>query len=138
MLAVCLFRQSSPFTIMIPKDSRYLPFIDDTGCLKIDGTKLLWQGFITEATTMVVIWNMSNKKCTLWARDIKSMLFFFTQNIFLSCPRHCDRGLIVDIVYYFQIWNKKEYKIIISRVINSHMGSMCIETPYIIWFGFFF
>ena len=35
----------------------------------------------------------------------------------LSCPRHCDRELIVVQVYYFQIWNKKEH-IIISRVIN--------------------
>ena len=26
---------------------------------------------------MVVIWNMSCKKCIFWARDIKSMLFFF-------------------------------------------------------------
>ena len=35
--------------------------------------------------------------------------------IFLSCPRHSDRGLIVVIVYYFQIWNKKEHNIINSR-----------------------
>ena len=26
---------------------------------------------------------------------------------FLSCPRYCDWGLIVVIVYYFQIWSKK-------------------------------
>ena len=32
----------------------------------------------------------------------------------------------------FQIWNKKEYNIIISRVISSLIGSMYIETPYII------
>ena len=25
---------------------------------------------------------------------------------FLSCPRLCDQGLIVVIIYYFQIWNK--------------------------------
>ena len=31
-----------------------------------------------------------------------------TQNIFLSCPMHCDQGLIVVIVKYFQIWNKKD------------------------------
>ena len=42
----------------------------------------------------------------------------------LSCPRHCDQGLIVVIVYYFDIWNKKERNIIISRVISSHMGPM--------------
>ena len=38
--------------------------------------------------------------------------------IFLSCPRHWDEGLIVVIEYYFQIWNKKEYNIISSRVIS--------------------
>ena len=32
------------------------------------------------------------------------------------------------IVYYFLIWNKKEHNIIISRIINSHMGPMYIET----------
>ena len=45
--------------------------------------------------------------------------------------RHCDRGLIVVIIYYFQIWNKREHSIIISRVISSHMGPMFIETLYI-------
>ena len=54
-----------------------------------------------------------------------------TQNIFLSCPRYCDRGLVIVIEYYFQIWNKKEHNIISSRVISNHMGSMYIETPYI-------
>ena len=38
---------------------------------------------------------------------------------------------IVVIVYYFQMWNKKE-RIIISRVISSHMVPTYIETPYII------
>ena len=51
------------------------------------------------------------------------------QNIFFACSRHCDQGLIVVIVYYFQIWNKKEH-IISSRVISSHMGPMYIETSY--------
>ena len=38
-----------------------------------------------------------------------------TQNLFSSLePRHCDRGLIVDIVYFFQIWNQKELNIIIK------------------------
>ena len=41
-----------------------------------------------------------------------------------------NRGLIVVIVYYFQIWNKKEHSIIISRGISSHMGPMYIDTPY--------
>ena len=45
--------------------------------------------------------------------------------VFLSCLRHCNRGLIVVIVYYFQIWNKKEH-IISSRVINCHMGPVYI------------
>ena len=37
-----------------------------------------------------------------------------------------DRRLIVVIVYYFQIWNKKKEHIIISRVISSHMGPMYV------------
>ena len=56
---------------------------------------------------------------------------FWRKIFFLSCPRHSDRGLIVDIVYYFQIWNKIEHNIISSRVISSHVGPMYIETPYI-------
>ena len=43
---------------------------------------------------------------------------------FLSSPRHCNLELIVVVVYYFQIENKKEH-IIISRII---MGPMYIET----------
>ena len=37
---------------------------------------------------------------------------------------------MVVIVYYFQIWNKKEHNIIISRAISSHMDPMYIETPH--------
>ena len=33
---------------------------------------------------------------------------------FLFCPMFCDRELVIIIVYYFQIWNKKELNIIIS------------------------
>ena len=44
------------------------------------------------------------------------------------CSWHCDRGLIVVTVYYFQIWNKN---IIISWVISSHVGPMYIEIPNI-------
>ena len=67
---------------------------------------------------------------------LHSFEWFFLQIIceakyFLSCPRHCDWGLIVVIVYYFQILNKKKYNFIISRVISSHMDPMYIETPYI-------
>ena len=47
------------------------------------------------------------------------------QNIFLSCPRYCDRGLIVVIVYYFQILNTKEH-----NIISSFMGPMYNEIPY--------
>ena len=50
---------------------------------------------------------------------------------FLFCPRHCDQRLIVVIVYYFQIWNKKEHNIIIIRVSRSYMGPMYIEIPCI-------
>ena len=55
-----------------------------------------------------------------------------TQNIF---P-------LLSNVYYFQIWNKKEHKIIGSRVISSPMGPIYIETPYIFenakWFSWQF
>ena len=37
-----------------------------------------------------------------------------------------DWRLLVDIVYYFKIWNKNVHNIIISRVISSHM------VPYIL------
>ena len=40
-----------------------------------------------------------------------------TQIIFLSCLRYYDQGSILVRVYYFQIWNKKEYNMINSRVI---------------------
>ena len=42
-----------------------------------------------------------------------------------------DRGLILVIIYYFQIWNEKEHNIIISRIINTHTGPMYIDRPYI-------
>ena len=57
---------------------------------------------------------------------------------FLSCRKHWDWRLIVIIVYYFQIWNKKEHNIIISsRVISSYMGPMLIEILYLYtyWVG---
>ena len=54
-----------------------------------------------------------------------------TKYFFLSYLSHCDQELIVVIVYYFQIWNKKEHNIISSKVISSHMGPMYSETPYI-------
>ena len=57
-----------------------------------------------------------------------------TKYFFLSCPRYCDWRLIVVIVYYFQIWNKKKHNIISSRVISSHIGPMYIETPCIYTF----
>ena len=48
---------------------------------------------------------------------------------FLSCPRNCDRGLIVVIVYYFLIWNNNnnnKHNIIISKLC-SHMDPLYIE-----------
>ena len=54
-----------------------------------------------------------------------------TKIFFLFYPSHCDRGLIIFIVYYFQIWNKEEHTITISRVISCHMGPMYTETIYI-------
>ena len=37
---------------------------------------------------------------------------------FLSCPRHYDWGLIVVIVYYFQIWNKKYISLLLVEVLE--------------------
>ena len=48
----------------------------------------------------------------------------------LSCPRHCDWGLTVVVVYQFQIWNKKQH-IIFRRVISRHIGLMYIEKPIV-------
>ena len=50
---------------------------------------------------------------------------------FLSCTRHSEQWFIVVIVSHFQIWNKKEHNIIISRVISSHIGPIYIKTPYV-------
>ena len=44
-----------------------------------------------------------------------------TQNIFSSRPRHCDVGLIIFIVYSFQIWNKQKKNSNIIWVICSHI-----------------
>ena len=40
------------------------------------------------------------------------------------------RAKATTVLYYFQIWNKKEHNII-SSIISSHMGPMYIETPCI-------
>ena len=76
--------------------------------------------------------SLSNKSLNLFCSH--SFEWFCLQishdakHFFVSCPRHCDRVLIVVIVYYFQIWNKKKHNIIISRLISSHMGPMFFET----------
>ena len=69
--------------------------------------------------------------CIYFDKVLSDFVFIYVlmQNIFLCCPRNRDQGVIVVIVYCFQIWNKKEHNIIISRIISSHMGSMYIETP---------
>ena len=46
-------------------------------------------------------------RCEWFCLQISSGLKYF----FLSCSRHCGRGVIVVIVCYFQIWNKKEHSI---------------------------
>ena len=82
---------------------------------------------------------LSNKSWSyLWVASIlKQFWIILSPNkswrkiFFFSCQRHCDQGLTVVIVYYFQIWNNppKKHNIIISWVISSHMGPMYIETP---------
>ena len=42
---------------------------------------------------------------------------------FLSCSRHCDWGLIVLIVYYFQIWNNEK----------THTTLLLVELFAVIW-----
>ena len=49
------------------------------------------------------------------------------QNIFLSCPRDCDRGLTVVYTIF-----KSEKKNFNCRVISNHIGPMYIETSSII------
>ena len=61
------------------------------------------------------------------------MIFVSKQNtdakyLSLSCPTHCDQGLIIIIVYYFSIRNKKEHTIISGRVVSSYISPMNIET----------
>ena len=48
---------------------------------------------------------------------------------FLSCPMHCDLGLIDVIVYYFQIWSKKNTTLLLVELFSSHIGPMYIKTP---------
>ena len=70
-----------------------------------------------------LFWDSSEWFCLQIRNDAKYFL--------LSFPSHCNQRLIVAIISYFQIWNKKEHNIIISKVINSHMDPMYNETPYI-------
>ena len=51
--------------------------------------------------------------------------------VFLSHARHYEQKLIVVIVHYYQIWNKKEHKIINTWVISSQMDFMYIEILHI-------
>ena len=46
---------------------------------------------------------------------------YFSESVFDDF----ESKLIVDIVLYFQSWNKKEHTFIIDRVISCHM-SECI------------
>ena len=47
---------------------------------------------------------------------------------FHSCPRHCNREIIVVIIYSFQIWNKKEH-IIVNKAISSYMVLCILRHP---------
>ena len=55
--------------------------------------------------------------CERFCRQISSDAKY----LFLFCPKHCDQGLIVAIVSYFKVGNKKGPSIIINGVISSHM-----------------
>ena len=41
---------------------------------------------------------------------------------FLSCPRHSDWGLIVFIVSYFQIWNKKKTLLLVVELTHHSIS----------------
>ena len=55
----------------------------------------------------------------------------YSKYLFLSRPRHCDQALIVVIIYYFKIRNKKGHNIIFSWVFSSHMGPVYLEPRHI-------
>ena len=53
-----------------------------------------------------------------------------TKNIFLSCLRHCDRGLIVVKYSIFKSETKKNTALLLVELV-AVTGRMYIETPYI-------
>ena len=106
---------------------------EDTGCSPEDLPEAMndrekWRERVRDISATSTTW-------WWWFWDSFEWVYFQISNdakyFFLSCPRHCVQGLIVVIAYFFQIWNKREHNIMISRVISSHIGPMYIETPYI-------
>ena len=78
----------------------------------INGLHLFWDSFEWFCL------QISKWRKIFFFSGLRRKIFFFS-----------DRGLIVIIEYYCLIRNKKEHNISSSRVINSHMGPMYIETP---------
>ena len=90
------------------------------------------QGILQSTSSQ--IWNFrpsSSENLLAQSRKILPPNEQWRKIFLLSFARHCDWGLIVVMIYYFQIWNKQEHIIIISKVISSHMGLMYSETPHI-------
>ena len=54
-----------------------------------------------------------------------------TKNILLSCLRYWDRGLLVVIVYYFQIWNKKSTALLVVVELLAVTWVPCMLRPTI-------
>ena len=64
------------------------------------------------------------------AESTDSLSFFLSLSLWSPLePKFPDYLLIIVIVvYYFQIWNKKVNNLISCRVMNSHMGPVYTET----------
>ena len=69
-----------------------------------------------------LFWDSFEWFCPQISSDAKS--FFF------SCPRHCDQWLIVVIVYYFQIWNKKNTRLLLVELFAVTWFPCILRHPY--------
>ena len=83
---------------------------EDTGCCPEDLPRAMndweeWRERVRDIRATSAIWWWWHLYWEFWMilSPNKSWRKIFS----LFCPRHCDQGLIVVIVYYFQIWHKK-------------------------------
>ena len=103
------FSKSHQICVVVPKETTvqvYFKYFDLMGCYYIS---------FQDMQSFFLVSCLSNKLLSYkWAASIlRQFSMILSPNksrrkiFFLSCPRHCERGLIILIVYYFQIWNKK-------------------------------